>query len=147
MGRASGAVMRLGRGSFWAGKRERERERERERSCPICSILRELKLGQIHGKKVADNWAGAIMQKRLAIQIWDTRMDRQMDGQIDTDRQMDRRTKMARCRVACPRLKNAMDGPTDGQTKPLIESLCQRLKRGVSAGFPYLRYIHVLYLK
>ena len=50
-----------------------------------------------------------------------------MDGWAH--RWMDRWTD-GRGVVACPQLKNAMDGPKDGQTTPLMESLCQRLKKG-----------------
>ena len=50
-----------------------------------------LKLGRIHGKIVADGWAGAVMLKPLAIQKGYTTY-----GPTDT----------ARCRVACPQLKS-----------------------------------------
>ena len=53
------------------------------------------KQGRIHGNPVADGWAGAVMQKPLGIQ--------KCDG--STDRPTDLPTDMARCRVACPRLK------------------------------------------
>ena len=53
----------------------KERRRERER-----------KQGRIHGKTVADGWAGAVIQKTLAIQ----KCDGWTDGR--TDRQTDRRT-------------------------------------------------------
>ena len=49
------------------------------------------KQGRIHGKTVADGWAGAVMQKPLEIQKYLLRTD------LPTDR--------PRCRVACPRLK------------------------------------------
>ena len=47
--------------------------------------------GRMNGNPVADGWAGAVMQKPLAIQKCYGRID----GPTDT----------ARCRVACPRLK------------------------------------------
>ena len=50
-----------------------------------------MKQDRIHGTSVADGWAGAVMQKPLAIQ----KCDRRTDGRTDT----------ARCRVARPRLK------------------------------------------
>ena len=49
------------------------------------------KQGRIRGNLVADGWAGAVMQKPLAIlEIFWT--DERTDGPTDT----------ARCRVACP---------------------------------------------
>ena len=55
----------------------------------------ELEQGRIHGNPVAEGWAGAIMQKPLAIlEIFWT--DGRTDGLTDT----------ARCRVACPQLKS-----------------------------------------
>ena len=53
------------------------------------------KEGRINGNPVADGWAGAVMQKPIAIQKCDGRTDGPTDGPTDT----------ARCRVACPRLK------------------------------------------
>ena len=55
----------------------------------------DMKQGRIHGRTVADGWAGAVMQKPLAIQKCDGWTDGPTDGRTDT----------ARCRVACPRLK------------------------------------------
>ena len=43
-------------------KKEKEKEKEKEQ-------------GRIHGKTVADSWAGAVMQKPLPIQKCDGRMD------------------------------------------------------------------------
>ena len=65
-------------------------------------MQKKIKQGRIHGNPVADGWAGAVMRKLLAIlEIFrtDGRTDRRTDGPTD------RQTDMARCRVACPRLK------------------------------------------
>ena len=53
-----------------------------------------LKQGRIHGNPVADGWAGAVMQKPLAILeiFW-------------TDRRTNLPTDTASSRVACPQLK------------------------------------------
>ena len=51
--------------------------------------------GRIHGNPVADGWAEAVMRKLLGTQ--------KCDG--PTDIPTDLPTDMARCRVACPRLK------------------------------------------
>ena len=48
--------------------------------------------GRIHGNPVADGWAGAVMRKSLGVQ--------------KCYRPTDLPTDMARCRVACPRLKS-----------------------------------------
>ena len=61
------------------------------------------KQGRIHGKTVADGWAGAVMQKPLAIQKSLLLTYRPTD--IPTYRLTDLPTDTARCRVACPRLK------------------------------------------
>ena len=61
----------------------------------ISRLLNRKKQGRIHGRTVADGWAGAVMQKPLAIQKCD----------VPTYRPTYRPTDTARCRVACPRLK------------------------------------------
>ena len=55
--------------------------------------------GRIHSNPVADGWAGAAMQKPLGIQKCDLLTD------LPTDLPTNLPTNMARCRVACPRLK------------------------------------------
>ena len=65
---------------------------------PLKKMRRRILQGRIHGRTVADGWAGAVMQKPLAIQ----NMFRNV-----TDGRTDRPTDTARCRVACPRLKIA----------------------------------------
>ena len=62
----------------------------------IYSNVIELKQGRIHGNPVADGWAGAVMQKPLAIQKCYGGTDRRMDGRTD--------------------------GPTDGPTQQGVES-------------------------
>ena len=58
-------------------------------SCKSKQIME--KQGRIHGNPVADGWAGAVMQKPLAIlEIF--RTDQRTNGSTDT----------ARCRVAGP---------------------------------------------
>ena len=78
------------------GKKERRKEAgklERKKDKKMNERMKEQ--GRIHGNTVADGWAGAVMQKPLAIQKCDGRMD------VPTDRPTD----TAKCRVACPRLK------------------------------------------
>ena len=53
------------------------------------------KRGRIHGRTVADSWAGAAMREPPGIE--------KCDG--PTDRPTYQPTDTARCRVACPRLK------------------------------------------
>ena len=65
------------------------------RGSPFTKLLIIKKQGRKHGNSVADGWAGAVMQKPIAIQKCDGLTDRLTDGPTDT----------VRCRVACPRLK------------------------------------------
>ena len=67
------------------------------KSCRDTDLFKE-KQGRIHGNPVADGWAGAVMQKPLAIQKCYGGTDGLTDGPTDT----------ARCRVACPRPINHM---------------------------------------
>ena len=65
------------------------------------------KQGRIHGNPVADGRAGAVMRKPLEIQKCDGR----------TDQPNYRPTDMARCRVACPRLKKTMKKKREKEIK------------------------------
>ena len=58
-------------------ERERDRQTERQRDRDRES---EIEQGCIHGNPVADGWAGAVMQKLLAIQKCDLPTDRRTDG-------------------------------------------------------------------
>ena len=66
-----------------------------------------IKQGRVHGKTVADGWAGAVMQKTLVIQKYLLRPYGLTDLRTDT----------AMCRVACPRLK--VEGDQQTMTKNL----------------------------
>ena len=80
------------------GKKERRKEAgklERKKDKKMNERMKEQ--GRIHGNTVADGWAGAVMQKPLAIQNCGGRTDRPTD--------------MASCRVECSRQK--MDGSRD----------------------------------
>ena len=69
------------------------------------------KQGRIHGNAVADDWAGAVMQKPLVIQKCYGRTDGRMDGRTDgrMDGRMDGRTDGW--------TDGRTDGWTDGRTK------------------------------
>ena len=58
------------------------KQKQTQRECDIY-VLYQSEQGQIHGRTVADGWAGAVMQKPLAIQKCDGRTERRTDGPTD----------------------------------------------------------------
>ena len=72
-------------------KRKKKKMKRKKKKMKRKTRRLKVKLGRIPGNQVADSWAGAVMRKRLRIQ--------------KCDRQTDILTDMARCKVACPRLK------------------------------------------
>ena len=79
----------------------------------------KLKQGRIHGNPVADGWAGAVMQKPIAIQKCDGPTDRRTDGWTYWP------TDTARCRVTCPRLKKSEANKLQGQIRATLKLPCE----------------------